>query len=53
MGDSEDAVVIDNGSGMMKAGFSGEDAPMAYFPSVVGVPKYGEELNANSAHTTP
>lgn len=34
------AVVIDNGSGMIKAGIAGEDAPKAYFPSVVGVPKY-------------
>ena len=34
------AVVIDNGSGMIKAGIAGEDAPKAYFPSIVGVPKY-------------
>jgi len=33
-------VVIDNGSGMCKAGISGEDAPRASFPSVVGRPKY-------------
>mmetsp|Transcript_26244 Transcript_26244/g.25413 ORF Transcript_26244/g.25413 Transcript_26244/m.25413 type:complete len:377 (+) Transcript_26244:62-1192(+) len=31
--------VIDNGSGVVKAGFSGEDAPRAIFPSVVGRPK--------------
>ena len=34
------AVVIDNGSGMIKAGIAGEDAPKAYFPSTVGIPKY-------------
>ena len=34
------ALVIDNGSGMCKAGFSGEDAPRAVFPSIVGRPKY-------------
>ena len=34
------AVVIDNGSGMIKAGIAGEEAPRVYFPSVVGVPKY-------------
>lgn len=34
------AVVIDNGSGMIKAGIAGEDAPKAYFPSAVGIPKY-------------
>jgi actin beta/gamma 1 len=33
------AVVIDNGSGMCKAGFSGEDEPRAVFPSVVGRPE--------------
>merc|ERR1711972_842545 len=39
---SEDyaACVIDNGSGMMKAGFSGDDAPRAVFPSVIGRPKH-------------
>ena len=34
------ALVIDNGSGMCKAGFAGEDAPRAVFPSIVGRPKY-------------
>jgi len=32
--------VIDNGSGMCKAGFAGDDAPRAVFPSIVGRPKY-------------
>merc|ERR1712002_706246 len=30
------AVVVDNGSGMVKAGFAGDDAPRAVFPSIVG-----------------
>ena len=30
------AIVIDNGSGMIHAGFAGDDAPRAVFPSVVG-----------------
>ncbi|XP_046580591.1 actin-5-like [Haliotis rubra] len=34
------AVVIDNGSGMCKAGFAGDDAPRAVFPAVIGRPKY-------------
>ncbi|KAK0066516.1 actin-3 [Biomphalaria pfeifferi] len=34
------AVVIDNGSGMCKAGFAGDDAPRSVFPAVVGRPKY-------------
>ncbi|XP_078072011.1 actin, cytoplasmic type 5-like isoform X2 [Mustelus asterias] len=37
MGDEEiAALVVDNGSGMCKAGFAGDDAPRAVFPSVVG-----------------
>jgi len=34
------ALVIDNGSGMVKAGFAGEDAPRAVFPSIIGRPKH-------------
>jgi actin beta/gamma 1 len=34
------AVVIDNGSGMCKAGFSGDDAPRAVFPAITGRPRY-------------
>jgi actin-related protein len=34
------AVVIDNGSGMCKAGFAGDDAPICSFPSIIGRPKY-------------
>ena len=32
-------LVVDNGSGVTKAGFSGEDAPRSIFPSIVGRPK--------------
>jgi actin beta/gamma 1 len=38
--ESSTAVVLDNGSGMMKAGFAGDDAPRAVFPSIVGRPKH-------------
>ena len=34
------AVVIDNGSGMCKAGFAGDDAPRTVFPAVIGRPQY-------------
>jgi len=40
MGDDSSAIVIDNGSGMCKAGFAGDDAPRAVFPSIVGRPRY-------------
>merc|ERR1712232_1230260 len=34
------AVVLDNGTGMIKAGLSGEDAPKVTFASVVGYPRH-------------
>ena len=34
------AIVIDNGSLMMKAGFAGEDAPRAVFPNHVRKPRH-------------
>jgi len=34
-------VIIDNGTGMIKAGLGGEEAPRGWFPNVVGFPKYG------------
>ena len=33
------ALVVDNGSGVCKAGFSGDDAPRSVFPSIIGRPK--------------
>lgn len=33
-------VVLDNGSGNIKAGFAGEEKPRAYAPALVGRPKY-------------
>jgi len=38
--DEVQALVIDNGSGMCKAGFAGDDAPRAVFPSIVGRPRF-------------
>jgi len=38
-GDENTVVVLDNGSGMMKAGFAGEEAPQCVFPAIVGRPK--------------
>ncbi|KAM9995169.1 hypothetical protein ACTFIY_001356 [Dictyostelium cf. discoideum] len=39
-GEDVQALVIDNGSGMCKAGFAGDDAPRAVFPSIVGCPRH-------------
>ena len=41
MDDVDDfALVVDSGSGMCKAGFAGDDAPRAVFPSIVGRPRH-------------
>ena len=38
------SIVCDNGSGMCKAGFAGDDAPRAVFPSIIGRPKYQKQM---------
>ena len=40
------AVVIDNGSWMLKAGFAGDDAPRAVFPTMVGKAKRSGSMDA-------
>lgn len=42
------AAVIDNGSGMCKAGFAGDDAPRACFPSIVGRPRHQSVMVGNN-----
>lgn len=41
MAESEEIqpLVVDNGTGMVKAGFAGDDAPRAVFPSKIGRPR--------------
>ena len=52
---AEQAVIIDNGSGFVKAGFAGDDTPRVVFPSLVGKrlnpvrPIVGKPLNPVSA----
>ena len=38
------ALVVDNGSGMCKAGFAGDEAPRAVFPPFVGHPRHRDML---------
>jgi len=38
------ALVVDNGSGMVKSGFAGDDAPRAVFPSIVGRAKHSSSM---------
>jgi len=38
--EEQNPLVVDNGSGMVKSGFAGDDAPRAVFPSIVGRPRH-------------
>uniref|UniRef100_A0A3P9N3G8 Actin, cytoplasmic-like n=1 Tax=Poecilia reticulata TaxID=8081 RepID=A0A3P9N3G8_POERE len=40
MEDDIAALVVDNGSGILKVGFAGDYAPCAVFPSIVGRPRH-------------
>ncbi|XP_069168593.1 actin-1-like [Procambarus clarkii] len=49
------ALVVDNGSGVCKAGFAGDEAPTAVFPSIVGRPRHQvmmEDLFVPSCRTS-
>lgn len=50
--DQEEFVVIDNGTGFVKAGFSGQDLPRLIIPTVVGekVEKPDPAMQANAAN---
>ena len=41
---TEKNIVVDNGSGVIKAGFAGEDLPSVKFPSIVGTPKHQGQM---------
>ena len=45
------SVIIDNGSGMMKAGFAGDEAPQCVFPAVVGRPKNASAMQGVTQKT--
>ena len=38
MVEEQKGIVVDNGSSLIKAGFSGDDAPRSVFPTVVSQP---------------
>ncbi|KAL7889104.1 hypothetical protein AOLI_G00040780 [Acnodon oligacanthus] len=48
MSDYLTPVVLDTGSGLVKAGFADQDLPSVIFPTAVGLPKY-EEVMSGSA----
>jgi actin len=42
--EGQTSLVLDNGSGMVKAGFAEEDAPRSVFPSLIGRPKHQQVM---------
>ncbi|KAF3772718.1 actin [Nymphaea thermarum] len=48
-GDRDRAIICDNGSGTIKAGFAGDDAPCAIVPTVIGRRK-NRSMNAGIAN---
>ncbi|XP_078130224.1 uncharacterized protein LOC144533037 isoform X3 [Sander vitreus] len=40
MTDFKTPIVLDTGSGLMKAGFADQDLPNVIFPTIIGMPKY-------------
>jgi actin-related protein len=41
-------IVIDNGSSKCRIGFSGDDVPKFFFPTIIGYPKYEMMPGMNS-----
>ena len=42
--ESQICLVVDLGSGEIKAGVAGEENPIDIFPTLFGKPKYGDEV---------
>ncbi|XP_049446591.1 uncharacterized protein LOC125897350 [Epinephelus fuscoguttatus] len=47
MTDYNTPIVLDTGSGLMKAGFADQDLPSVTFPTIIGMPKYEEIMNGS------
>ena len=52
MADSKQAVVIDNGSDLLKAGIAGEEEPSVSFATVVGRPRAQSAANKKKKDDT-
>jgi len=39
VGEEQRPLVVDNGSGIVKAGYGGDDHPCSVFPSIIAKPK--------------
>ncbi|XP_016103438.1 actin-like [Sinocyclocheilus grahami] len=47
MSDYKTPIVLDTGSGLIKAGFADQDLPTTVFPTVIGRPKYEDVMNGS------
>ncbi|KAM9704376.1 uncharacterized protein ACNS7B_002718 [Menidia menidia] len=45
-------IVLDTGSGLMKAGFADQEHPHVIFPTIIGMPKYEEVMNSSLERET-
>lgn len=45
-------IVLDNGSGIIKAGFSGEEKPNVFEHSIIGIPKYNKIMAGGTEYDT-
>ncbi|XP_067428064.1 uncharacterized protein [Thunnus thynnus] len=52
MTDFKTPIVLDTGSGLMKAGFADQGLPNVIFPTIIGQPKYEEIMNGNLERET-
>ncbi|XP_062292985.1 uncharacterized protein si:ch211-241j12.3 isoform X2 [Scomber scombrus] len=52
MDEFNSALILDTGSGLMKAGFADQDLPNIIFPTIIGQPKYEEIMNGNIERET-
>uniref|UniRef100_A0A671TZD3 Si:ch211-241j12.3 n=1 Tax=Sparus aurata TaxID=8175 RepID=A0A671TZD3_SPAAU len=50
--DFKTPIVLDTGSGLIKAGFADQDLPSIVFPTIIGMPKYEEIMNGNLERET-
>ncbi|XP_029902975.1 uncharacterized protein LOC115356102 isoform X2 [Myripristis murdjan] len=50
--DFKTPIVLDTGSGLMKAGFADQDLPTIIFPTIIGQPKYEEIMNGDLERET-
>ena len=53
LGDFKTPVVIDNGSGVVKAGIAGQDEPSCQFPSIVGRHRHKRPMVRTGAQEVP